>query len=171
MNAIPGPGSPGWNTHMAEGNAHQARKRVASDALLLDVDGRVLLVDPTYKPDWDLPGGMAEANETPVDAVRRELAEELGLDIRFNDLLCVDWVAPHGPWDDLIAFVFDAGTLSPDACARLRPHDDEIAACAFFEPTQGLELLGERQRRRLAHALDAVRDRVPRYLHDGNPPW
>ncbi|HWG65189.1 MAG TPA: NUDIX domain-containing protein, partial [Streptosporangiaceae bacterium] len=74
--------------------------------------GRILLVDPTYKPDWDLPGGMAEANEPPADAVRRELREELGLGIQVGDLLCVDWVSPHGPWDDLLNFIFDGGTLT-----------------------------------------------------------
>src|SRR5208282_1770142 len=89
-----------WNAHLAEGNAKQARKRVSADVILRDAHGRILLVDPKYKPDWDLPGGMAEANEPPADAVRRELREELGLDLHVGDLLCVDWVSPHGPWDD-----------------------------------------------------------------------
>jgi 8-oxo-dGTP diphosphatase len=48
---------------------------------------------------------MAEANEPPADAVCRELREELGLDIQVGDLLCVDWVSPHGPWDDLLPVV------------------------------------------------------------------
>lgn len=47
-----------WNAYLAEGNAKQARKRVAADVLLRDPSGRVLLVNPTYKPGWDLPGGM-----------------------------------------------------------------------------------------------------------------
>ena len=64
--------------YLAEGNARQARKRVAADVLIRDRAGRVLLVDPTYKPDWDLPGGMAEANEAPGAAAARELREELG---------------------------------------------------------------------------------------------
>jgi ADP-ribose pyrophosphatase YjhB (NUDIX family) len=70
-----------WNAYLAEGNAKQARKRVSADILLRDDHGRILLVDPVYKPDWDLPGGMAEANESPTDAVRRELREELGLNV------------------------------------------------------------------------------------------
>ena len=74
--------------------------------------GRILLVDPTYKPDWDLPGGMSEANEPPAETVRRELNEELDLDLHVGRLLCVDWVSPHGPWDDSLMFVFDGGTLS-----------------------------------------------------------
>lgn len=43
--------------------------------------------------------------------MRRELIEGLDLAIVLRDLLVVDWVAPHGPWDDQIAFVFDGGTL------------------------------------------------------------
>jgi 8-oxo-dGTP pyrophosphatase MutT (NUDIX family) len=53
---------------------------VGADLLLRDARGRVLLVDPSYKPGWDLPGGMSEANEAPVEIARRELKEELGLD-------------------------------------------------------------------------------------------
>ncbi|WP_405778860.1 NUDIX domain-containing protein [Streptomyces sp. NBC_01378] len=60
----PTPADPeAWNAYLAEGNAKQARKRVAADVLLRDADGQVLLVNPTYKPGWDLPGGMVEANE------------------------------------------------------------------------------------------------------------
>ena len=101
-----------WNAYLAEGNAKQARKRVSADAIVRDSSGRILLVDPVYKPDWDLPGGMAEANEPPAAAVRRELQEELGLNVTVGGLLCVDWVSPHGPWDDLLNFIFDGGTLS-----------------------------------------------------------
>jgi ADP-ribose pyrophosphatase YjhB (NUDIX family) len=85
---------------LAEGNATQARKRVAADVLIRDMAGRILLVNPTYKPGWDLSGGMAEANEPPHEAAVRELREELGLDVVPRGLLVVDWVPPHGPWGD-----------------------------------------------------------------------
>jgi 8-oxo-dGTP diphosphatase len=62
-----------WRAYRAEDDAKQARKRVSADMILRDGQGRILLADPEYKPDWDLPGGMAEANEPPADAVRREL--------------------------------------------------------------------------------------------------
>ena len=100
-----------WQVHLAEGNARQPRKRVGADVLLRNGDGDILLVDPRYKPDWDLPGGMAEANEPPHLAAEREVREELGLELRVGPLLVVDWVAPHGPWDDSLMFIFDGGAL------------------------------------------------------------
>jgi ADP-ribose pyrophosphatase YjhB (NUDIX family) len=59
--------------------ASLARKRMAASALFRDGTGRVLLVDPTYKETWDLPGGAVEAEESPHAACRREVSEELGL--------------------------------------------------------------------------------------------
>jgi 8-oxo-dGTP diphosphatase len=35
-------------------------------------------------------------------------------------LLVVDWVAPHAPWDDSLAFVFDGGVIAEDERASIR---------------------------------------------------
>lgn len=160
-----------WNAYLAEGNATQARKRVAADVLLRDGAGRVLLVNPTYKPGWDLPGGMAEANEAPGAAVIRELGEELGLDITLRGLLVVDWVPPHGPWDDHIAFIFDAGTLDARQTREMRPRDDELSEAVFVPLNEARELLEERLRNRLDAAVQSLERRTPTYLHDGQPAW
>ncbi|MFF4019349.1 NUDIX domain-containing protein [Streptomyces sp. NPDC001843] len=165
----PSPDDPeAWNAYLAEGNAKQARKRVSADVVLRDAAGQILLVNPTYKPDWDLPGGMAEENEPPEETVRRELGEELGLEVVPCGLLVVDWVAPHGPWDDQIAFVFDGGTINEE---RLDPQDGELSEACFVPPDTALTLVGERMRRRLRAALRAIDQDRPQYLRDGGPAW
>ncbi|MGK5640762.1 NUDIX domain-containing protein [Streptomyces sp. URMC 126] len=168
----PTPSDPeAWNAYLAEGNARQARKRVSADMLLRDVAGDFLLVKPTYKPGWDLPGGMAEANEAPDLAAQRELREELGVEVTAGGLLVVDWVAPHGPWDDQIAFVFDGGVLDAATVAGLRPCDGELSELAFFAAGQARRLLGARLARRFTAAVAALREGAPRYLRtDGHGP-
>lgn len=166
----PTPADPAaWNAYLAEGNATQARKRVAADVLLRDPEGRVLLVNPTYKPGWDLPGGMAEANEPPERTVERELKEELGLEVTLHGLLVVDWVAPHGPWDDQIAFIFEGGTL--DRAEAPRPHDEELSEARFVAVDKARELVRNRMRHRLDAALRAADEGRTVYLHDGRAVW
>ena len=41
---------------------------VAAGVLLFDEQDRVLLVDPTYKPGWEFPGGVVEAGRGPARA-------------------------------------------------------------------------------------------------------
>jgi 8-oxo-dGTP diphosphatase len=156
-----------WRRHLAEGNANQPRKRVSADALLRDSAGRILLVDPRYKPDWDTPGGMAEANEPPHLALQRELREELGLDLHVGPLLVVDWVPPHGPWDDLLAFVFDGGGLDDEQISRIKFRDDELAAYAFCTGEQARQRLRPYVWRRIEVALEVLKTGRPRYLLDG----
>jgi ADP-ribose pyrophosphatase YjhB (NUDIX family) len=58
--------------------------RVGVGAVVLH-RGRVLLVRRGGHPaagKWSLPGGLVEVGETTVDAIRRELAEECGIDAR-----------------------------------------------------------------------------------------
>ncbi|WP_433347599.1 NUDIX domain-containing protein [Microtetraspora malaysiensis] len=157
-----------WNAYLAEGNAKQARKRVGADVLIRDEQGRILLVDPKYKPDWDLPGGMAEANESPVAAARREIKEELGLDLEIGRLLVVDWVSPHGPWDDSLMFIFDGGILSREESAKLCLAEDELAGFGFHNECQATQLLRPYVWQRTRAALQAMNLSRTLYLEDGS---
>ncbi len=158
-----------WQAYLAEGNRTQPRKRVSADVLFRDDEGRILLVDPRYKPDWDLPGGMAEANEAPLDAARREIAEELGMDYGGGRLLVVDWVAPHGPWDDSLAFIFDGGVIAEDERASIRLLDGELNGYRFVPPADVGNLLRPYVENRCREALSAAHDGTTKYLHNGRP--
>jgi 8-oxo-dGTP diphosphatase len=156
-----------WRALLAEGNATQPRKRVGVDVLLSDEANRILLVDPKYKPNWDLPGGMCEANEPPTEAGRRELKEELGLDLDIGRLLCVDWVSPHGPWDDSLMFIFDGGRLSDAEVSGFQLMDGEIGAFEFCSEAEASARLRPYVWRRVGAALEALRTGSTFYLQDG----
>jgi 8-oxo-dGTP pyrophosphatase MutT (NUDIX family) len=60
--------------------ARLPRKRMAAGVLFRDLIGRVLLVEPSDKPNFEIPGGAVEDDEPPWGAAGREVAEELGWD-------------------------------------------------------------------------------------------
>ena len=150
--------------YLAEGNARQARKRVAADVLIRDEQGRILLVNPTYKPYWDLPGGMAEANESPRAAAERELREELGLTIKVGRLLTLEWQPAHGPWDDQLSFVFDGETLDQERIDRIHVETRELAEFALLAPNSVAARTTSRMATRIKKALLAIERRQTTYL-------
>jgi len=143
-----------------------ARPRVAAGVLISDDRGRVLLVKPTYKAGWDIPGGYVEPAEAPRQACVREVREELGVALEVGPLLVVDW-APHPDEGDKVLFVFAAGPVDRAFAATLTLQAGEIAHAAFFELDQLAERLPERLTKRLTQAVHARDDGRPRYLEGG----
>jgi ADP-ribose pyrophosphatase YjhB (NUDIX family) len=140
---------------------------VAAGALFTDNDGSVLLVRPTYKPYWDIPGGYAEPGESPGSACVREVREELGLRVPIGRLLSVDW-APHPDEGAKILFVFDGGSLTDDQLATIAFRDGEIAEYRFVAPSEIERLTIPRLARRLLTTLNLQADgRSSAYLEDG----
>ena len=93
----------------------------AAAALFTDPAGRVLLVKPNYREHWSLPGGILDHGEPPHEGCRREVAEELGLDITPGALLVIGWTAPDRVRPrPVLHFVFDGGELAPDASITLQ---------------------------------------------------
>jgi ADP-ribose pyrophosphatase YjhB (NUDIX family) len=151
--------------------ARMPRKRMAAGALIRDERGRVLLVEPVYKPVWDLPGGAVEDDESPLEGCRRELLEELGLEIPVLRLLVVDWVPRQGVWSDALLFVFDGGILSPDRATAIRLQEAELSAARFVTLDDAAGHLPPSALRRLRAALARARSGHPgpAYLEFGRP--
>jgi 8-oxo-dGTP diphosphatase len=151
-----------------EGEFVTAVARSASGALFLDTAGRVLIVEPTYKDYWEIPGGMLEVGETPSQACAREVEEELGLTVRPGRLLVVDW-APHPVLGDRVLFVFDGGTLDAAQLAAISLQVEELASYALVAPDDIGARLIPRLARRVTAALTARASGTTSYLEHGVP--
>jgi 8-oxo-dGTP diphosphatase len=105
----------------------------AAAALFTNPAGRVLLVKPNYRDHWSLPGGILEHGEPPHVGCRREVEEELGLDMDPGPLLVIGWAGPDGVRPrPVVHFVFDGGVLADDAPVRLQ--ESELDHYRFVDP-------------------------------------
>jgi 8-oxo-dGTP diphosphatase len=95
-------------------------------------DGRMLLVRQTYRSNWGLPGGLLKRHEAPADAVRREVAEEVGLDI---ELLGEPAVVVESRLHrvDIVFRARPAPGANPDG---LQIGSAEIESCTWFAPEE-----------------------------------
>ncbi len=134
-------------------NSFLPRKRAIAQMLVRDHDGRVLLCNLTYKPDWDLPGGVVEVNEPPHLAVAREVDEELGLEIEAGPLVLTDWLPPWSGWDDAVCLVFDGGVHDAQMERRIVPQAREIRQARFCTLDEVHALCADFTARRIEAAL------------------
>jgi len=149
--------------------ASLARKRMAAGALFRDEAGGVLLVNPVYKPVWDLPGGAVEAEESPHAACRREVAEELGLDRVPGRVLAVDWVPSRPERPEGLIVVYDGGVLSATEAKEIVLADGELAGFAFVAPGEVAALVTPLLARRIAACLAAAESGTVAALENGSP--
>ena len=146
-----------------------ATARMAAGALIRDATSRVLLVRPTYKDGWDIPGGYVEPGESPAAACARELLEEIGLARPIGQLLVIDW-APHPEEGDKLLFVFDGGTMTEAEVASLSLDGQEIAEAHLHEVSELPMLMPERLSRRLTLAVEAAQRGATAYAEHGALP-
>ncbi|OEU88875.1 ATP/GTP-binding protein [Streptomyces abyssalis] len=143
---------------------------VAAGVLLFDEHDRVLLVDPTYKPGWEFPGGVVEPGEAPARAGLREVAEELGLRLKSAPrLLVTDWEPPRPPGYGGIRLLFDGGRLAAEEADRMLLPGAELRGWRFVTEAEAAELLPPVRLERLRGALRARKTGRSLYLEAGVP--
>ncbi|MFF8960691.1 NUDIX domain-containing protein [Streptomyces sp. NPDC014894] len=143
---------------------------LAAGVLLFDEEDRVLLVDPTYKPGWEFPGGVVERGEAPARAGIREVAEELGIELdRVPRLLVADWEPPLPPGYGGLRLLFDGGRLTGDTAARILLPGAELRDWRFVAEQEAQRLLPPLRYERLRWALRARERGTVLYLESGVP--
>jgi len=141
-----------------------AAPEAAAHAVLIDGRGWVLIVKPSYKRHWHLPGGYVHVGETPTKAVAREVFEELGIKPELQGPVTMSW-APHGSAERLL-FTY-AGRLTEEHRQAVSIDGAEIIGWT----TLGLERLEERLHPRVAHrvrvSVEASKTSQTQYLEYG----
>ncbi len=123
----------------------QRRFTVTAGAIIFDDGGNVLLLEHVFRPDsgWGLPGGFLNKGEQPEAALRREMREEIGVELERVEML----FARTLPEPRQIEIYFSARVIgSPQPCSF------EIRTAAWFAIENLPSELSQDQRRLIQRA-------------------
>lgn len=129
----------------------QRRFTVTAGAFVFDAEGRILLLEHEFRPDsrWGIPGGFLNKGEQPEEAMRRELREEVALEVDDVQLL----FARTLPRPRQVEIYFACTTNGNPT-----PSSFEIRKAGWFAPDDLPEDLSRDQRRMIKRAFE-VRDK------------
>jgi ADP-ribose pyrophosphatase YjhB (NUDIX family) len=98
-------------------------------ACMIEHDGKVLLVQTAYRRTWSLPGGLLGRGEPPLDGLRREVREEVSLevDVVGDPIVIVDLGS------QIVDFFYRASLPAGTSPSDARPGATEIEAVGWFD--------------------------------------
>jgi ADP-ribose pyrophosphatase YjhB (NUDIX family) len=103
--------------------------------LVFDAAGRLLLVRHAREQGWGTPGGAVDPDESPENAIVREVWEETGLHVQPIRLRAVVGgprcrvTYPNGDQLGYVTTIFDCRAIG----GTLRPDGDEVTEARYFE--------------------------------------
>jgi len=124
----------------------QRRFTVTAGAIIFDDEGRVLLLEHVFRPDggWGIPGGFLSKGEQPETALRREMREEIGIELDQVEML----FARTLPRPRQIEIYFSARAIGTP-----RPCSFEIRTAEWFKIDNLPAELSKDQRRLIQRVL------------------
>lgn len=124
----------------------EARFTVTVGAVIVDERGRVLLLQHHFRAGsgWGIPGGFVQAREQPLAALRRELREEIGLEINAAEIVFVRTLESY----QQLEIIFRG-----HAHGEAAPQSFEVGRAAWFALHELPAALSPDQRDLIARAL------------------
>ena len=101
------------------------RFTVTAGAIIFNNKGEVLLLKHRFRAGsgWGLPGGFLEKGEQPIEAMRRELREEIGLEVADAEVFAAR--SFRKPMQDEVLFRCSANAL-------VKPRNMEVERAEWF---------------------------------------
>jgi len=142
------------------------KKRMSVGAIIQDMSQRILVVKPIYREDWIVPGGVVEENESPYEACKREIFEELTLDLPVERLLTVNYIRATDEYPEGVHFVFYSGEIDDSQIGQIRLPHNELQGYSFITAEQLPSFLNQNSVMAFRYVLEAIRLNTAFYLEN-----
>lgn len=128
----------------------ESRFTVTAGAVVMDERGRVLLLKHRFRPGsgWGIPGGFIQSYEQPEEAIRRELREEIGLEVDVVRFVFVRTLQKYNQ----VEIIFRCHP-HPNPGSQVLPRNHEVSRAEWFAIEALPQGLSRDQRQLIERAL------------------
>jgi len=127
------------------------RKRNAVGVFLFNDKNELLVVELSYSKFWNIPGGCVDAGESLLDALHREIMEEIGISVEILKCIVVeDKIEEMDRYlDESLQFVFLGENLTKEKIEKIKIDNDEIIDFKFIKIPEALKILNPKMVKRI----------------------
>lgn len=127
------------------------KKRMASGVLIFNKKNELLILKTSYKDYWGIPGGVIDFDESPFNALIRELKEEIGITIKIKNLIALEYKNEKNKKyiDESLQFIFSAEKLRSSDIKKIKVDGKEVIDYEFVPVNKALKLLSSRLSNRI----------------------
>jgi len=135
----------------------ESRFTVTAGAIVMDERGRILLLEHRFRPGsgWGIPGGFLQSGEQPEDAIRRELREEIGLEVETVEIAFVRTLQKYNQ----VEIIFRCHP-HPNLDGGFQPEGHEISRAGWFA-LDSLPTALSNDQRALIHRATSLKNQKP----------
>lgn len=142
---------------------------ISAGILLFNDKRELLILKPTYREGYLIPGGGIEKNESPKEGLKREIREEIGLDLEIGEILCFNYY-PNNEMDfdnAEIQLIFYGGVLSQNEINSIVLNPEEHHSFCFVPLDEALSLVNPYLSKTIASCMKALEREKTFYLEKG----
>ena len=140
------------------------KKQVGTAVLFFNSKNELLIVKPDYRDGWLVPGGSADADESPLQCAVRETREEIGLDLPELRLVGIYYGKSRGVFTDSLKLMFYGGILSDETITKIRLQTEELEEYRFAPVDEAIPLLSSSLQKSVSPCLDAIKNNTCAYI-------
>lgn len=124
---------------------------MASGALIFNNNNELLILKTSYKDYWSIPGGVIDFDESPLEALIREIKEEIGINIKIKNLISLEYKSEKNKRyaDESLQFIFLSEKFNSKDIKKIKVDGKEVIGYEFVPVSKALKLLSSRHSNRI----------------------
>ena len=144
------------------------KKTIGTGALIFNQDKKILIVKPTYRDCWSFVGGIIEDFESPSNGLKREVKEEVGLNVYVVKPLVIEHLTKHNQekQSESIQILFLCELAENENFSNIVLDEDEIAEYKFVHVNEAMNMISRRSANRLKAGLKSLEKDTLIYLEN-----